>query len=239
MNIIIPMAGAGSRFAAAGYQLPKPFLPIGGKPMIEWVVDNMYRPNAKVILLARLEHLPHLAGTDLVNRNDLAIIPIEKPTEGAACTVLRAERFIDNAEPLLIVNSDQYVVYDEGAWCETTAASDGAIMTFPATETKWSYSRAENDRVVEVAEKRVISDRGTVGVYYYRQGSVFVQAVKQMIAKDIRTNGEFYICPAFNEIVSTHHVRNFDIEKMYGLGTPEDYEKNAPLVERLKRPVAA
>src|SRR5579862_1173450 len=110
------MAGAGSRFAAAGYKQPKPFIPLHGKTMIEHVIENVGLPGAKYYLLARIEHLSYLTDTALLERNDIAFVPIEKMTEGAACTVLRAERFIDNDEPLIIANSDQYVEYDREEW---------------------------------------------------------------------------------------------------------------------------
>jgi hypothetical protein len=77
--------------------------------------------------------------------------------------------------------------------------------------------------VSEVAEKKVISDEATVGIYYWRHGSDYVKYAEQMIEKDIRTNGEFYTCPVFNEaIVDGKKVRVKTIEKMWGIGTPED-----------------
>ena len=230
MNIVIPMAGAGSRFAAAGYKQPKPFIPMNGKTMIEHVIDNVGLPGAKFFLLARTEHLAHVSATGLVDRSDVAFIPIEKMTEGAACTVLRAEGFIDNDEPLILANSDQYIEYDRNEWLSFVACVDGAIMTFPATESKWSYSLEEEGRVIRVAEKQVISEKATVGLYYFAKGRYFVEAAKKMIAKNIRVNNEFYVCPAFNEIVAEKFVRNFDVDRMLGLGTPEDFEKNAEWV---------
>jgi NDP-sugar pyrophosphorylase family protein len=221
------MAGAGSRFVAAGYKQPKPFIPLQGKAMIEHVIDNVGIPGAKYYLLARIEHLSYLTDTGLLERNDIAFVPIEKMTEGAACTVLRAERFIDNDEPLIIANSDQYVEYDREEWRSFVACVDAAIMTFPSTEAKWSYSLEEGGRVIRVAEKQVISEKATVGLYYFAKGRFFVEGAKQMIAKNIRVNNEFYVCPAFNEIVTERFVRNFDVERMLGLGTPEDFEQNS------------
>ena len=230
MNIVIPMAGAGARFAAAGYEQPKPFIPLKGRPMIEHVLDNVACEGAKFYLLCKLDHLSHLRGTSLCERNDVAFIPIETMTEGAACTVLRAESFINTDEPLVIANSDQYVEYDRSGWQYFIKNVDAAIMTFPATETKWSYSLEEHGRVIRVAEKQVISDRATVGLYYFAKGRYFVEGAKRMIAKNIRVNNEFYVCPVFNELVDDITVRNFDVGRMLGLGTPEDFERNAELV---------
>lgn len=232
MNIVIPMAGAGSRFAAAGYKAPKPFIPIQGKAMIEYVIENVGVPGAKYYLLARTEHFSHLSTTSLPERKDIAFIPIEQMTEGAACTVLRAQGFIDNDEPLILANSDQFIEYDHAAWQSFIACVDAAIMTFPATETKWSYSLEEGGRVIRVAEKEVISEKATAGLYYFAKGRYFVDAAISMIAKNIRVNNEFYVCPTFNEIVAEKFVRNFDVDRMLGLGTPEDFEKNANLVAK-------
>ncbi|MFQ3668848.1 MAG: NTP transferase domain-containing protein, partial [Fimbriimonadaceae bacterium] len=116
MNIVIPMAGAGSRFVTAGYHIPKPFIPIKGRAMIEHVLENVGVPGAKFYLLSRIEHLTYVANTTIPSRQDVSFVLVNQPTEGAACTVLRAERFIDNDEPLLIANSDQWVRYDVAAW---------------------------------------------------------------------------------------------------------------------------
>lgn len=224
------MAGNGSRFVEAGYRQPKPFISLLGKTMIEHVVDNVGCPGAKFYLLCKLDHLSHLRQTKLLERNDLAFVPIEQTTEGAACTVLKGEAFIDNEEPLIIANSDQFVQYDGDAWQEFISKTDAGIMTFPATETKWSYSLEENGRVIRVAEKQVISDRATAGLYYFAKGSYFVEGAKRMMAKNIRVNNEFYVCPVFNELVDQITVKNFDVERMLGLGTPEDFERNSALI---------
>ena len=232
MNVVIPMAGAGSRFEAAGYTLPKPFIPIHGKAMIECVIENLAMPNARYLLLCRTEHFDFVAKSGLCKRNDVALIPIVQGTEGAACTVLRAEGFIDNEQPLLIANSDQHIEFDRSSWNWFTKHVDAAIMTFESNEPKWSYSLEENGRVVRVAEKEVISDRATVGVYYFRQGRHFVKGARQMISKNARVNGEFYVCPVYNELVSEITVRNFDVDRMLGLGTPEDFERNQDFVAK-------
>lgn len=226
MNVVIPMAGAGSRFVAAGYSIPKPFIPIKGRSMIEHVLDNLEVPGAKYYLMCRLEHLAHLQNTNLPYRSDVAFIPVQRPTEGAACTVLHAETFIDSDEPLLIANSDQYVRYDKEAWLRFLNESEAGIMTFPSTESKWSYAREENGRVVEVAEKRPISNWATVGVYSFRRGSDWVRGANRMIQADKRVRGEFYVCPVFNELTEELFVRTFPVTEMFGIGTPEDLQRH-------------
>lgn len=231
MNIVIPAAGVGSRFVTAGYTMPKPFLPIKGKAMLEWVIDNVASPDDKVFVLMRTAMMHYLQGTGLAVRAGLCFIPIDQPTEGAACTVLKARPFIDNDEPLLIANSDQYMVYDRKQWDYWRLNSDGAIMTFESDEPKWSYAEVDfSNRVTKVAEKQVISNHATCGVYHFKSGKLFCSAADQMIKKKIKVKGEFYLCPVFNELVNSSTIYIFDVEKMYGLGTPEDFQANSGFV---------
>lgn len=234
MNIVIPMAGAARRFSEAGYSVPKPFLPLGEKTMIEQIIDNVAGAEDTVILIYRLEHWSYVKELT-IKFPHIRCVPVREITEGAACTVLLAERLIDNGQPLLIANSDQWVEYDRREWERYLRSVDGGMMVFESREPKWSYALCDPDtgRVMRVAEKQVISDCATVGIYYFAKGRDFVRAAKQMIAKDIRVNGEFYVCPAFNELVDSHEIQPFWVSRMYGLGTPEDYERNKPLVEEL------
>jgi hypothetical protein len=148
-------------------------------------------------------------------------------TEGAACTTLLAKDFINNSKHLIIANCDQSVEWDSNDFMYSMIDSgvDGGILTFKADETKWSYAKTENNYVTEVAEKRVISEDATVGIYYWKHGSDYVAAAEQMISKNIRVNNEFYVCPVFNEaILNKKKIKIFPAKKMWGLGTPEDLE---------------
>lgn len=195
--------------------------------MIEHVVDNVAMPGDKIFLILQVEHLPYFISTGLLHRGDVCVIPQQGQLYGAAYSVaVLAKDFIDNDESLIIANSDQWVKYDKADFREGITQTDGIIMTFPAHGPKWSYARTNVDgRVLEVAEKVVISDRGTVGVYGFRHGRDFVKAAQEMMRKDIKTNGWFYVCPAFNEMLD-RDVYVYDVEKMYGMGTPEDLEAN-------------
>ena len=154
------------------------------------------------------------------------IIPIEGVTEGAACTVLLAKKFIDNDNPLLLANSDQFIDWNSHDFFYTTenSATDGTILTFKSTHPKWSFAKLDHHGfVTEVAEKKPISDMATVGIYYWNKGSNFVKYAEQMINKNIRVNNEFYVCPVYNEaILDNKKIRVHNISQMYGLGTPED-----------------
>ena len=165
---------------------------------------------------------------NLITNNNCEIVQIDSLTEGAACTTLLAKEFIDNDEPLLIANSDQVVEWDSNEFMYSMVADnvDGGILTFEATHPKWSFAKLGNDGFVsEVAEKKPISNIATAGIYYWAHGSNYVKYAEQMIEKDIRTNNEFYVCPVYNEAIQDgKKVKIFQIEKMWGLGTPEDLE---------------
>lgn len=229
MNVLIPMAGAGSRFEKAGYTFPKPLIDVRGKPMIQWVVDNL-NVEAKYIFIVQKNHFEKYNLKDTLNNfcPNNEIVQIDGITEGAACTTLLAKQYIDKDEPLIIANSDQFVEWnnEEFIYTSTTGDLDGNILTFKSTHPKWSYAKTnELGYVTEVAEKRPISDIATVGIYYWRRGSDYVKYAEQMIQKNIRVNNEFYVCPVFNEAIEDgKKIRTFNIEKMWGLGTPEDLE---------------
>lgn len=227
MNVLIPMAGAGSRFAQAGYTFPKPLIEVNGKPMIQVVVENL-NVEAHFIYLVQKEHYEKYNLKQLLNliTPGCDIVQVDGITDGAARTTLLAKQFIDNDEPLLMANSDQFVEWNsnEVLYAFTADEVDGGIVTFKATHPKWSFAKIGDDGFVsEVAEKNPISDNATVGIYYWKKGSDYVKYAEQMIEKNIRTNGEFYTCPTFNEAIADgKKIRNKQIDKMWGLGTPED-----------------
>lgn len=227
LNVLIPMAGAGSRFSAAGYTFPKPLIEVRGKPMIQVVVENL-NIEANYIFLVQKEHYDKYNLKYMLNliAPGCKIVQVDGITEGAACTTLLAKEFIDNDAPLVMANSDQFVEWNsnECMYAFSADSIDGGILTFKATHPKWSYAKLDDDGFVsEVAEKKVISDEATVGVYYWRHGSDYVKYAEQMIKKNIRTNGEFYTCPVFNEAIGDDKkIRVKNIDKMWGIGTPED-----------------
>jgi dTDP-glucose pyrophosphorylase len=236
LNIVIPMAGRGSRFANAGFQTPKPLIPVGGRPMIEWVIENIWpaRPH-RFIFLCLAEHLeayPEVPRELQRLCPGCEIVPVPGVTEGAACTVLLAERFIDSAEPLMIANSDQIVDLEIDEYLAAGDAPDvsGLIMTFWSDHPKWSYCRLRDDGTVsEVVEKQVVSNEATVGIYNFRHGADFVRAAKQMIAANLRVNNEFYVAPCYNQLINEGARvvvarTGKEYAGMYGLGIPEDLE---------------
>jgi NDP-sugar pyrophosphorylase family protein len=227
------MAGAGSRFAQAGYTKPKPFIDVAGKPMIARVLENLAYPNARFILVGRKEQMEQEAELvkEIEETYNAIFVPVEKLTEGTACTVLYAKKLIDNDTPLMIANSDQIVDLDIGKFIDDCAKRclDGSILTFIDKEMspKWSFAKTDaHGLVTDVKEKIVISDRATVGIYFFTQGKDFVDAAIRMIIENDRVNNEFYTCPTFNYMIAEDKkIGIYDIayEQMHGIGVPEDY----------------
>lgn len=233
INIVIPMAGAGSRFAKAGYTKPKPFIDVLGKPMICHVLDNLNMPDAKFILLARAEHYNNEQETvDWIKSNyNVEFVLIDKLTEGAACTVLHAHRLINNDTPLLIANSDQIVDMEIAGYIKDSEERnlDGSVLCFEDNDKKWSYAKLDgNGFITEIKEKEVISDNATVGIYYFKRGRDFVENAIDMIVRNERVNNEFYVAPVYNYAINLGKkfgIYTIDKTQMHGTGTPEDLDK--------------
>lgn len=235
LNIVVPMAGRGQRFAEVGYSVPKPLIPVHGHPMTKVVIDNLrpMRSHRFVFLILRDHAEKH--GLDEMLRRwapGCETRFVDKVTEGAACTVLLARDLIDNEHPLMIANCDQWVDIDINNYLEAADVPgvDGLIMTMWADHHKWSYVRFDHDGTIsEVVEKQVVSNEATVGIYNFRCGRDFVRAADAMIAKNLRVNNEFYVAPTYNELIAEgQKLAIFNVGReyagMHGLGTPKDLE---------------
>lgn len=236
LNIVIPMAGAGSRFAKVGFKEPKPLIPVHGVPMVQLVIENL-RPSIphRFIFICRSEHLQSF---DLENKlkawagGSTIVLNVDQLTQGAACTVLLAKELINTSEPLMIGNCDQYVDISIDDYLAEMDLQDldGIIMTLLADDPKWSYVALNDEgHVTACVEKKVISQHATVGIYNYRKGSDFVSAAEAMIQKNLRVNNEFYVAPVYNELIEAgqkYGIYNVGAEGdgMYGLGIPSDLE---------------
>jgi len=227
INILIPMAGEGSRFKEAGYTFPKPIVDVNGKPMIQVVVESLGF-EANYIFVVQKSHCEDYNLKTMLQliAPGCTIVVQEGKLDGAVMTTLLAKEYIDD-KPLILANSDQYIEWSPMDFyykmIETKA--DGGILTFRSTHPKWSYVRLEGDNVVEVAEKDPISDNATVGVYYWSKGTDYVKYAEQMVDKNIRVKGEFYVAPVFNEAIADgKKIKTFDVDVMKGMGTPEDLD---------------
>lgn len=233
LNIVVPMAGRGSRFASEGFQEPKPLIPIKGQPMIKLVIENLTPISShKFFFVAQNEHIQQYSLREKLTAwaPDCEVIGVDQVTLGPAATVLEARPFIDNDLPLMIANSDQWIEANINNFLKFLDSSDidGSILTMVANDSKWSFVRTNaNGIAVEVAEKKVISNEATIGIYGFRRGSDFVEAADKMIADGLLVNGEAYVAPAYNLLIqrglriTTSNIGS-EGRGMHGLGTPSD-----------------
>lgn len=241
INIVIPMSGAGTSFIQAGFTFPKPLIDINGKPMIQLCLENL-TPKAehKFILVYKKDYDKYSLHQIFSNttKGNFTAIPLVAPTQGALATVLNAVDYINNDSELIVANADQIIdtPIDDFIKFARNSKADGVIMTFNSHHPRWSYARVDKaGNVLEVAEKTVISDQATVGIYYFKKGLDFVKAAFAMIEKDIRFNNDFYVCPVFNEmILDGKKIINWEIKqsKMHGLGTPEDLSRYLNMIDK-------
>ncbi len=232
LNIVIPMAGGGKTFAQAGYTFPKPLIDVGGKPMIQWVIENVKpKCNHRFIFVCLNEHYDKYSLYEIFNvsaEGNYKTVKLVRPTSGALCSVLTAVDYIDSDDELMIVNSDQYIDEDINKFIlfSRKTNADGVIMTFESSHPRWSYAKTNSKgEVIETAEKKVISQNATAGIYYFESGKEFVKSAFSMLEKNISLNGEFYVCPVYNEmILNGCYVTTFPIKSrsMHGMGTIED-----------------
>jgi dTDP-glucose pyrophosphorylase len=229
-NVVIPMAGDGSRFAEAGYDLPKPLIVTDGLPMVQKAVWSM-GIGARYIYVVKAEHNEKYNLSELLPAMtpalEVIVLEVDGTTEGAATSVLVAKEYINNDDLLVISNCDQIVEWVPNDFLKDAGEGrglDGSITVFTAEGDRWSYAKTnEKGFVTEVAEKKQISNQATAGIYYWRYGSDFVKYAEQMIKKDIRVNGEFYVAPVYNEaLLDKKVIGTYPVDKMISLGTPED-----------------
>lgn len=238
INVVIPMAGAGSRFSAAGFALPKPFIDVRGRMMIERVLDGLRCSNAHYTLIIQRAFEEQHA--DLLQRLaehfPVAFLCVEKLTQGACCTALAAHRVIDNALPVLFADSDTIYRPDViSRFVDDCKARrlDGSLLTFPSQQICFSYAAVdEQGQVTATREKEPISSHAISGAYLFACGGNFVHCALQPLIYGTREKGEFYMSSVFNCAarlglrIGIHDITENDFDC---LGTPEQ------LKEYLKR----
>ena len=236
-TVIIPCAGQGKRFADQGYKEPKPLINVKGKFMIDRVLSHFSFKYNKIFLVVPDDHVKFYKSSEFIKdwSEHITLVPLLKTTEGAAQTVLHAEHQVNPYDKLIIANSDQIVLDHDFVnkfieFCDKKNA-DGGIACFHATEPKWSFAKIENGLVTRVAEKDPISENATVGFYYFRYAKTFFDVAKEMIAKNDRVKGEFYVCPVYNYLIKDgKKIVPYFVNEMVGLGTPEDLKAGLNLL---------
>lgn len=246
MNIIIPAAGNGLRFYQEGYERKKPFIETstyGDIPMIARVLESLRDLeffNAKLILIMQKDHLDNGFCSNMREWLDgvircywkgyYKIVEINGPTSGAVSTTLSASKYLMNDEELIIANSDQVADCDFINFINYARDFDGCLLTFRGDgDPKWSFCQTGEYNGVKlvdrVAEKEPLEGFITnTGIYYFKTGFLYLNAAISMIEKNIRTNGEIYVAPVYNELCRTHCISYYNIleSNFFGMGTPSD-----------------
>ena len=235
IQLILPMAGKGSRFSEIGYLEPKPMLPIGDFPMFLTVLANVYDIRIYSITIVKQESLElnlDLKALFTPMGIKVNLVNLLTFTDGAASTVEFGLTNLDSDLPVVIVNSDQYVVGNLVSFYDALVSGlySGVILGMNDTDPKWSYMRLNKDGFVsEVVEKVVVSNLATVGIYGFASAQLCRNAISLMKELEFRVNGEFYVAPAYNFLPADskpiHHINLGAVgDVMFGLGIPIDYE---------------
>ncbi len=228
MNIIMGLCGEGSRFKNIGFSLPKFLITMHGAPMIYHAVETIKIPG-KIHFVVREDHLlehKHLEKL-LLGLGDEIIVAKEK-TQGAAESLLLAKNHIKDIDaPMLSVNCDQYLNWNPFNLLDQMQREPDVnfIVTYKETSPKCSYVREQAGFVVEVREKRVISNDATIGFYHWAHTHDFFQDAEKMIADEHKENGEYYVAPVYNYSIQRGlKVKKFAIDNndFYPVGTPDD-----------------
>lgn len=243
-NILIPMAGLGSRFLKNGFSVPKQLINIKDKHLIDISMSCIDTDRCNLIFIIRDEHVYNFRMDDILKKkfgNDIKIIVLDKLTDGSVCSCLEAKQYIDNDDPLIIHTLDiefspafnPYSMYD--------ISSDGVILTFKSNSNNYSYAKIENNLIIQTAEKKAISQNACVGIYGFKRGSDFCKYAEKMISLNLRTNNEFYISPMYNLLIQDGlKITNQEVEKMHVFGTPEEFNfyKNNVIKKFGEKPIA-
>jgi NDP-sugar pyrophosphorylase family protein len=232
MNIVIPMAGSGSRFQQLGIKDPKPLIRVLDKTLIEYSIDS-FNVSGRFIFITRKFENPadNIKLSELLKskRPESIEIQLTSITSGATETALYARNLIDNDEPLVIYNCDQFINWDANNFLQflDEKKPDSVVVLFNNSNSKYSFAKIENGIVTQLVEKKVISNHALTGFHYWSKGKNFVNSADTLIEK-FRENGspECYISETFNyltnQTILPYHIDNhlFSV-----LGTPEDVSR--------------
>ena len=228
MIVVLPMAGRGSRFQDSEPSRPKPLIEVAGKPMFAWALESLRDVNySQIVFVALREHEEHFGVTETILKWSEVlpdVILLDEVTEGQLCTVLTARDLINVDDDVLVTCSDTYIESTIGADIEAARGKfDGLISVADLPGDRWSFAKTDNDgRVIEVAEKRRISNNASTGLYYFSNGKTFVETSEGMIANRELTNGEFFVIPVYQKYIERQQrIGLSNASRVLDMGTPE------------------
>lgn len=231
VNIVIPMAGLGTRFSNAGFTEPKPLIKARKRTMIEWAMESFnFLPRDKKVNYIFIILKEHNAKYKLVDKLheifglDIHFIIIDSPTRGQAETCLLAKKYINNNNRLFIFNCDTFSI-TPNLWTEITKYEpEGLLVCFESNDPRYSYAKLDEYGYVSMtAEKNPISSNASNGMYYYKHGSSFVYTAEKMISAQLVAAGEYYVAPTYNQLIAKgRRIRILQAQENWILGTPEE-----------------
>lgn len=232
INIVIPMAGAGSRFSVAGYDVPKPFIEFENKMMIEHVLSSFEDLNCTFTLILQEKFLTEqkMQVEKLKSKYNINIVTVPKLTMGAAITALAAHKAIDKKYDIIFADSDNiFSKKDINNFIEYARKNflEGALLTIKSNLSCYSYAKVDNQGyLTETKEKEVISNHAITGVYYFSDLEKFKDATIDLIVCNDLSKGEFYMSNVYNHLKKiTNKIGVFDIKHFDCVGTPEQLKK--------------
>ncbi len=230
VNLIMPMGGAGTRFAEKGYELPKPMMDLNGIPFFYWASQSLmgHMDIATTTFVILKEHADKYELDDKIKSyfSDANIVYLDEVLNGAVMTCLEGVKTIGNDYPVIFCDCDLMFVSDAlyDYYKEDTVDAEGTIVTFKSSEDRFSYVRLGDDGyVVETAEKEVISDNAICGAYGFANKDIFMRTALKYMSKC--PYDEYYMSGLFNILIAGGmKVRSFEVDEMVSFGTPEEYE---------------
>lgn len=234
MQIVITMAGLGTRFRKAGYDMPKYEIKVHGRSLFAWSMESLRGyddPDNEYYFIVRkedkAEDFIRNEWKDIGGIGNIRIIEIDTMTDGQATSALLAAPFWKKDEPLLVYNIDTYV--EAGQLKTADIKGDGFIPCFNAPGDHWSFVKTdENGVAVSVKEKVRISDNCTLGAYYFSSCGLYETMYEEYYTKGGNLDaGERYIAPLYNHMISGGMkvaICLVDASSVHVLGTPEELE---------------
>lgn len=234
MNIVITMAGLGSRFRKAGYAVPKYQIIAKEKTLFEWSMislsDYFNDANSPFIFIVRKED----NASDFINSKceklgitNRTIVEIDELTDGQATSAMLAKPYWKEDDGFLVYNIDTYV--EKGYLLKSKIEGDGFIPCFNAEGDHWSFVKLnESGNAIEVREKTRISDNCTIGLYYFKTAALYEKIYNEYYSDDSNIEmSEKYIAPLYNYMINNGYTVKIDVipfEKVHVLGTPNEVE---------------
>ena len=225
-NLIIPLAGLGSRFLKQGFKIPKHLIFAEKKQCIDWSMQSIELRDFNIIFILREDQINNFQYDEILKNkfgNDIKIVKVKDLTRGAVESCLSAKKYINNNYPLSIFTVD--VAFEPKFSKKTIPKNcDGFLLTFNANSTNYSYAKINKKGLVEkTEEKKIISNDALVGIYNFKHGKMFVKFAEEMISNNILSNNEFFIAPMYNLLIQKNlKIKSKMVQKMHLFGTPEE-----------------